>query len=108
MDERDLPLYEPALSDRLLHLRRVAALQFREKDWLHVAEISGCQDVLKPYHRLGHIHWGDNGYDACVLHVLTSIAERNPAAIATIEQYADAVCAACDEHGLSQATLTRL
>lgn len=108
MEIRRLHHSEKDLGDRLLHLRRVAALQFREEHWQHVAEIAGCHDVLRPYHKLGSVHWGDHGYDACVLHVLTLIAERNLEAISLLEEYAAAVCAACEEHGFSNATLTRL
>lgn len=97
-----------ATSERLLDLRHTTSLQFREEHWKRAGELTGCSDLVGCYHRLGQLHWGDHGYDACVLHVLTSIVERNPEALAILEELASTVCADAGEDAFAHATLTRL
>lgn len=95
-------------SDRILNLRRLMSLQFREEHWAHLGRMTDCVDLISSHDRLGELHWGDNGYDACVLHALTAIVDRCPEALILIEAYVERVCEATKDSELSNATLVRL
>lgn len=95
------------ISERVLDLRHTTSMQFREEHWKRVGELTGCADLIDCHDQLGRLHWGDHGYDACVLHVLTSILERNPEALVILEELAASVCDEAEKGGLAWATLTR-
>jgi hypothetical protein len=101
-DRSDAPV---GVSKRLLRLRHLMAREMLHEHWAHVAEITGCADLISQYPALGDRHWGGSSYDAGILHFLSSMMERSPDKLTEVEQFVDSLCS--DKSEFTNATLAR-
>lgn len=79
---------DPAQQKRLLSLKETIAEKFSSENWLDLAALTGCLDVVRNHSRLlRSLSWGDEDYPGNVMDVLVSIVSRDPDNLKRIEEY---------------------
>ncbi len=81
---------DKAIGQKILELRKRILANFREQHWQEIGLLTGHSETIDNYPRLlRSLSWGDEDYSGNVLGVLKSIAEDDPIACRTIEEYLD-------------------
>ena len=81
---------DKALGQRIVGLRQRVVANFRAENWREVGLLTGHSETIDSYPRLlRSLNWGDEDYSGNVLGVLRTIAEDDPKAFRTIEEYMD-------------------
>jgi len=79
------------LANRVLACRdRIVTSEFDDGDWTEVGLRTGLDAIIDGHHRLRRsLRWGDSDYSACVLDVLSSMADRDPSSLDIVEAVLD-------------------
>lgn len=78
----------PALAKRVLALRTRVAAEFTSSDWIEIGLLTGFSNLINGHHRLlRSLSFGDEDYAGNALEVIMKIADSNPDAFNTFEQF---------------------
>jgi len=81
---------DTATGNRIIALRARVVAKFDAGNWAELGLLTEASDLIDGHDRLlRSLSWGDNDYAGNALIVLTRIVERNPMALAIIEDYLD-------------------
>ena len=81
---------DQALGKKIIALRQRVVANFDASNWEEVGLLTGHSSTIDSYPRLlRSLNWGDEDYAGNVLGVLRRIAEKDPKAFRTFEQYVD-------------------
>ena len=81
---------DKALGQKVVGLRQKIVANFRLENWEEVGLLTGHSETIDNHPRLlRSLNWGDEDYSGNVLGVLRSVAEDDPKAFHTIEDYVD-------------------
>ena len=78
----------PALAKRALALRTRVAAEFTSSDWIEIGLLTGYSQQINEHNRLlRSLSFGDEDYAGNALEVIVKIADSNPEAFNTFEQF---------------------
>jgi hypothetical protein len=81
---------DQTLGKKIIALRQRVVANFDASNWEEVGLLTGHSSTIDNYPRLlRSLNWGDEDYGGNVLGVLRQIAEKDPKAFRTFEQYVD-------------------
>ena len=85
-----LPVMDQELGKKIIALRQRVVANFDASNWEEVGFLTGHSTTIDRYPRLlRSLNWGDEDYSGNVLGVLRRIAEKDPKAFHTFQQYVD-------------------
>jgi hypothetical protein len=90
---------DTATGNRIIALRARVVEKFDAGNWAELGLLTEASDLIDGHDRLlRSLSWGDNDYAGNALVVLTRMVERNPLALAIIEDYLDRILSGGSEY----------